>query len=152
MAACSMGHGDAGYCEHCPGGSGRGTGTGGNDKRLTAQELREFPGGLSVLRGEEGVLAVEYADYCLSLDGLLFAEELGDDGGSREELRALDASLSLDAAACAGGAVHEFAELIETDVRYALKQLRAGSRSRARDALARVLERIAGVTCEDAGV
>lgn len=87
----------------------------------------------------------------------------GHDQDAAEELRRLDGSLGLDAEAGAADAVHEFAESIETDVRYALGQIRGFRRedgmrtamdriSRALDALESVEERIAAVTCEDAAV
>lgn len=146
MAAYIMGHGDAGYCEHCPGDAG-------------TEESVKRPS-LDDNRGVCGVCGADVFGECICGDVLPIAEEMG---GSREELRVLDASLSLDAVACAEGAVHEFAESIETDVRYALGQLRgvrgAGSEyrgadrvSRALDALERVEGRITAATCEDAGV
>lgn len=86
----------------------------------------------------------------------------GYDQDAAEELRRLDGSLGLDAEAGAADAVHEFAESIETDVRYAMTQLLGGlsgsssadsdRMQRALDALERVEGRIAGVTCEGAGV
>lgn len=72
-----------------------------------------------------------------------------------DDLAALDGSLAADAEALASGAVREFAERVETDVAYALLQLRRGihmglvpSRdcmSRAIDALERIEGRCAGV-------
>lgn len=145
MSRCIMRHGSAGYCEHCPGDA---INVSRPAQAVGSHSGKRDPALAGALRGWESLDDVAEDD---DGDDLPFAVDVEDD--SREELRALDASLSLDVVACAEVAVQDFAESIETDVRYAIGQLRRADRgldavSRALNALERVEEWIAGVTCE----
>ncbi len=100
--------------------------------RLTAVDRAECPGALSVERDSTGaVVAVEYADYCISRDGVPFAVEC--------DVPDVDV-------------VEDFADRLRVDAGYALGQLRRAfgegvSRRVVDDAVQRAfdaLERIVG--------
>ena len=167
MARCIMGCEGGEYCEFCPAvtESVVGRGVKRPSPLLSAVEASAIQSPDLVKSVERdvsgGVVSIEYASgLCVSFDGVPFALEDSpcgwsslDDAGECADLRALDGSLAVDAGTMASDAVHEFAESIETDVRYAVKQLRRADTgldavSRALDALERVLGAITGATCE----